>query len=86
MEFRFHVRALNIFFKGKREHVAKVNIEKLAYPSQRIDDEIPNCFGDHVIVPGTIEFTFNLDIDSTDKTRSITQILITQIFMINIRL
>ena len=26
---------------------------------------------DHVIVPDTVKITFNLDIESTDKTRSI---------------
>ena len=29
-------------FKGKREHVAKVNMPNIAYPSQQIEIEIPH--------------------------------------------
>ena len=29
-------------FKGKREHMAKVNMSNIAYPSQHIDIEIPH--------------------------------------------
>ena len=28
-------------FKGKRKHIAKVNISNIAYPNQHIDIEIP---------------------------------------------
>ena len=28
-------------FKGKREHIAKVNMLNIAYPNQHIDIEIP---------------------------------------------
>ena len=58
-------------FKGKREHIAKVNIPNIAYPNQHIDIEIRHGSRDHVIVPDTVKITFNLDIESTDKTRSI---------------
>ena len=58
-------------FKGKREHIAKVNMLNIAYPNQHIDIEIPHGSRDHVIVPDTVKITFNLDIESTDKTRSI---------------
>ena len=58
-------------FKGKREHLAKVNMPNIAYPNQHIDTEIPHGLRDHVIVPDTIKITFNLNIESTDKTRSI---------------
>ena len=58
-------------FKGKREHIAKVNMPNIAYPNQHIDIEIPHGSRDHVIVPDTVKITFNLDIESTDKTRSI---------------
>ena len=57
-------------FKGKREHIAKVNIPNIAYPSQRIDIDIPHGSRDHVIIPDTVKITFNLDIESTDKARS----------------
>ena len=58
-------------FKGKREHIAKVNIPNIAYPNQHIDIEIPHGSRDHVIVPDTVKITFNLDVESIDKTRSI---------------
>ena len=58
-------------FKGKREHIAKVNIPNIAHPSQHIDIEIPHDSRDHVIVPDTVKITFNLEITSTDKARSV---------------
>ena len=51
--------------------IAKVNIPNIAYPNQHIDIEIPHGSRDHVIVPDTVKITFNFDIESTDKTRSI---------------
>ena len=58
-------------FKGKREHIAKVNMPNIAHPNQHIDIEIPHGSRDHVIVPDTVKITFNLDVESIDKTRSI---------------
>ena len=58
-------------FKGKTEHIAKVNMPNIAYPDQHIDIEIPHGSRDHVIIPDTIKITFYLDITSTDKARSI---------------
>ena len=58
-------------FKGKREHIAKINMPNIACPSQQNDTEIPHGSRDHVIVPDTVKITFNLDIESTDKTHSI---------------
>ena len=58
-------------FKGKREHVTKVNMPNIAYPNQHADIEIPHGSRDHVIVPDTVKITFNLDIESTDKARSV---------------
>ena len=58
-------------FKGKREHTAKVNRLNIAYPNQHIDIKIPHGSRDHVIVPDTVKITFNLDIESTDKARSV---------------
>ena len=43
----------------------------IAYPNQHIDIEIPHGSRDHAIVPDTVKITFNFDIQSTDKTRSI---------------
>ena len=43
----------------------------MAYPSQHINIEIPKDSRDHVIVPDTLKITFNLEIESIDKTRSI---------------
>ena len=58
-------------FKGKREHIAKVNMPNIAYPNQHIDIEILHGSRDHVIVPDTVRITFSLDIESTEKTRSV---------------
>ena len=58
-------------FKGKREHIAKVNMSNIAYPNQHNDIEIPHGSRDHAIAPGTVKITFNLDIESADKARSI---------------
>ena len=58
-------------FKGKREHIAKVNIPNIAYPSQHIDIDIPHGSRDHVIISNTVKITFNLGIESTDKARSV---------------
>ena len=58
-------------FRGKREHIAKVNMPNRAYPNQHIDNAIPHSSRDHVIIPGTIKITFNLDIESTDKSCSV---------------
>ena len=57
-------------FKGKREHIAEVNIPNIAYPSQPIDIEIPYGSRDHLIIPDTVKITVNLDITSIDKARS----------------
>ena len=58
-------------FKGKREHIAKVNMPNIAYPNQHVDIEIAHGSRDHVIVPNTAKIIFNLDIESTGKARSI---------------
>ena len=58
-------------FKGKKEHIAKVNMPNIAYPNQHTDIEIPDGSRDHVIIPGTVKITFNLDVESADKARSV---------------
>ena len=58
-------------FNVKREHIAKVNMPNIAYPNQHIDTEIPHGSRDHVIIPDTVKITFNLDIESADKARSV---------------
>ena len=58
-------------FKGKREHIVKVNIPNIGYPNQYIDVEIPARSRDQVIVPDTLKITFNLEVESKDKTRSV---------------
>ena len=57
--------------KGKREHIAKANMPNIAYPNQHIDIKIPHGSRDHVIIPNTVKITFNLDIESTDKSRGV---------------
>ena len=58
-------------FKGKTEHIAKVNMPNIAYPNQYIDIETPHGSRDHLIVLGTVKNTFNLNIESKDRTRSV---------------
>ena len=58
-------------FKGKREHIAKVNMSNIAQPNQHINIDIPHGSRDHEIVPDTVKITFNLDITSADKARSV---------------
>ena len=58
-------------FKGKREHIVKVNIPNIGYPSQHIDVKIPAGSRDQAIVPNTLNITFNLELESNDKTRSV---------------
>ena len=58
-------------FKGKREHIAKVNMPNIAHPNQHIDIEIPHGSRDHVIVPDTVKIRFNLDIESSVKVPSV---------------
>ena len=43
----------------------------IAYPNQHIEIEIPHGSRDYLIVPNTIKITFNLDIESSDKARSV---------------
>ena len=58
-------------FKRKREHIVTANLPNIAYPSQHTDIGIPHGSRDHVIVRDTTKITFNLDIESTDKARSV---------------
>ena len=58
-------------FDSTREHMVKFDTPNMAYPSQDIDIEIPKGSRDLVIVPDTHKITFNLEIESTDKTRSV---------------
>ena len=59
------------FAFSKREHRARVNIPNMAYWNQHIDIKIPHGSRNHVNVPDTVKITFNLDIESKDKTHSI---------------
>ena len=49
-------------FKGKREHIANINMPNIAYPNQQINIEIPHGSRDHVIVPipSKLRLTFTL--------------------------
>ena len=58
-------------FKDKREHIAKVHIPNIAYPSQHIDIEIPHGSRDYVIITDVVNITFNLDITTTDNAGSV---------------
>ena len=58
-------------FKGKREHIVKFNIPNIGYPNQHIHVEIPAGSRDQIIVPDSLKITFNLEVESKDKTRSV---------------
>ena len=58
-------------FKGKREHIVKFNIPNIGYPNQDIDVEIPAGSRDQNTVSDTLKITFNLEVESKDKTRSV---------------
>ena len=62
---------IQLVFRGKRGHIARVNMPNIAHPSQHIDIEIPHGSRDHVIMPDAVKITFNLDITSIDKVRSV---------------
>ena len=47
------------------------NIPNIYYPNENIDTEILHDSKNHVIVPDTVGITFNLEVESTDKTSSI---------------
>ena len=57
--------------RDNTEYKTQVNIPNLAYPNQHVDIKRLSGSIEHFIVPDTIKITFNLDIESTDKTRSI---------------
>ena len=58
----------NLFLKTNKEGT---NIPNMAYPNQHVDIERPHGSKDHAIVTNNMKITFNLDIESTDKTCSI---------------
>ena len=58
-------------FKGKREHTVRVIIPNKAYLRQHLKIIIPQVSTDRVIVQQTVKITFDLEIESTDKTCSV---------------
>ena len=58
-------------FKSKREHIATINTPNIVYPGQHFKIKIPKGSIDHVIVQNTFKITFDLQIESTDKARSV---------------
>ena len=58
-------------FKGKREHIATVNSPNIAHSGQLFKIIIPQGSADHVLVPDTVNITFDIDITSTDKASSV---------------
>ena len=58
-------------FKGKREHIAKASMRNMAYPNNYINIKIPHVSRNHVIIPDIVKITFNFDIESTNKSRSV---------------
>lgn len=62
-------------FKGKREHIAQVNIpNNISKPTHsNNNNEISHGLRDQVILPDTVKIMFILAIQSTDKKRSIVE-------------
>ena len=54
-------------FKGKRRHIAKVNMPNIAYPNQRTEIEILHGSRDHEIAPDFVKITFNLELNQQTK-------------------
>ena len=54
-------------FKGKREHIPKVNMPNIAYLNQYIDIEIPYGSRDHVIVLDTVKIRFNFSLNQQTR-------------------
>ena len=50
-------------FKDKSEFIVYANMPDLLYPNQHIDTETRWFKRDHIIVPNTVKFMFNLDND-----------------------
>ena len=57
-------------FNDTREHIAKVNIPNIVCRNHDIDTDISHGLRNHVTVPDTVKNAFNIDIESTQNTRS----------------
>lgn len=60
-------------FKGKREHIAQVNIPNNISKPTHTNNDISHGLRDQVIPPDTVKIMFILAIQSTDKKRSIVE-------------
>ena len=58
-------------FKGKREHMVTTNTPNIACPGQHFKIKTPKGSIDHVILLIPLKMTFDLEIKSTDKGRSV---------------
>ena len=65
------VHRIQFSSKGRREHIAKLNMSNMAYQKQHIDTAIRHGSKYHVIVSENIKIKSNLDIELIDKTHSI---------------
>ena len=48
-----------------------INTPNIAYPSQQFKVKTLKGSVDHIIVPNTLKITFDLELTSTDKARSV---------------
>ena len=62
---------IELAYKGNREHFVNPNIPNIGYPGQTIKMSIPRGSSDTTIVRESQFLTFNLDLQSKDKARSI---------------
>ena len=64
-------RRIQWAFKGKRAHMVMTNTPATGHPNTTISIEIPRGAPEHVIVPGSLRVTFDLNLTSAKKGRSI---------------
>ena len=57
--------------KARENIYSRSTYQTQAYPSQHIDIETQHGLRNHVVIPNTVKITLNLNIESTDKTRSV---------------
>ena len=62
---------IQLAFQVKQEHIAKVKLLNIASPNKYTDIEIYPGSKNQVIVSDDVKITFNIDIESRKKARSV---------------
>ena len=58
-------------FQGQERTYSQGEQTNFAYPNLYIETKTPNDSKNHIVVPDTVKMMFNLDIEATEKARSI---------------